>query len=167
MSSEIILAVDPSLRGTGYAVLARTESRIVPLSFGVIANPAALSHPGCLLAIHETLTHLCETHSPGAMAIESTIYVQSYKTAIVLGAARGAALLAAARRGLPVFEFAPRRVKQAVVGRGGAQKQQVGFMIRAMLGLTETPPADAADALAVGLTYFQSQDAERARAGGK
>ena len=71
------------------------------------------------------------------------------------GAARGAALLAAAGRGLPIYEYAPRRVKQSVVGRGGADKGQVGFMVRALLGLTETPPPDAADALAVGLTHFQ------------
>jgi crossover junction endodeoxyribonuclease RuvC len=93
------------------------------------------------------------------MAIESVIYVQSFPTAITLGSARGAALLAAAQRGLAIYEYAPRRVKQAVVGRGGAQKNQVGFMIRALLGLTVTPPPDAADAMAIGLTHFQSADA--------
>ena len=82
-----------------------------------------------------------------------------------LGCARGAALLAAASRGLPVFEYAPRRVKQAVVGRGGAEKAQVAFMVRALLGLSETPPADAADALAVGLTHFQALDRARLQVG--
>ena len=77
--------------------------------------------------------------------------MQSHKTAILLGAARGAAILAAAERGLPVFEYAPKRIKQATVGRGNADKNQVAFMIRALLGLTETPDADAADALAIGL----------------
>jgi crossover junction endodeoxyribonuclease RuvC len=71
---------------------------------------------------------------------------------------RGAALIAMAERGVPIYEYAPRRVKQAVVGRGAAAKQQVGFMIRAMLGLTENPPPDAADALAIGLTHFQAAD---------
>jgi crossover junction endodeoxyribonuclease RuvC len=65
------------------------------------------------------------------------------------------AILAAAALGLEIYEYAPRRVKQAVVGHGGADKSQVGFMVRAMLGLTETPPADAADALAIGLTHLQ------------
>ena len=74
-----------------------------------------------------------------------------------MGAARGAAILAAAERGLPVFEYSPREVKQAVVGRGGAEKTQVAFMVRALLGLTETPPADAADALAIGLTHLREQ----------
>ena len=91
------------------------------------------------------------------------IFVQSHRTAITLGAARGAALVAAAERGLPIYEYAPRRVKQSVVGRGGAQKEQVAFMVRALLGLTETPAADAADALAIGLTHFKS--AETARVG--
>jgi crossover junction endodeoxyribonuclease RuvC len=85
--------------------------------------------------------------------------VQSYKTAIVLGAARGAAILAAAENGLPVFEYSPRRIKQSTVGRGAAGKNQVTFMVRALLGLTETPDADAADALAIGLTHLRSQEA--------
>jgi crossover junction endodeoxyribonuclease RuvC len=99
---------------------------------------------------------LIRRHEPECAAIEAVIYVHSYRTAITLGAARGAALLAVAGRGLPIYEYAPRRVKQSVVGRGGAQKEQVGFMVRALLGLTETPAADAADALAIGLTHFQT-----------
>ena len=87
--------------------------------------------------------------------------MQSYKTAILLGAARGAAILAAAERGLPVFEYAPKRIKQATVGRGSADKNQVAFMIRVLLGLSETPTADAADALAIGLTHLRSQEAAR------
>ena len=73
-------------------------------------------------------------------------------------AARGAAILALAERGVPVFEYAPKDVKQAVVGRGGADKSQVAFMVRALLGLTETPGFDAADALAIGMTHFQNHD---------
>ena len=70
-------------------------------------------------------------------------------------------MLAAAERGLPIYEYAPGRVKQSVVGRGGAQKQQVGFMVRVLLGLSETPPPDAADALAIGLTHFQTAESAR------
>ncbi len=151
-----LLAVDPSLRATGYAVLEGDTRRIASLQYGVVTNPPSLPVAGCLLAIYETLESVIARHRPEAMAIETTIYVQSYKTAIVLGSARGAALLAAARHGMPIHEYAPRRVKQAVVGRGGAQKSQVGFMVRALLGLTETPPPDAADALAIGLTHFQA-----------
>ena len=91
----------------------------------------------------------------------TVLFVQSHRTAITLGAARGAAILALAQRGISVFEYAPTDVKQAVVGRGGAAKDQVAFMVRALLGLTETPDADAADALAIGLTHLQSHDSAR------
>src|SRR5262249_19045257 len=94
-------------------------------------------------------------HSPDCCAVEGVIYVQSYRTAITLGAARGAALLAAAEGGLPIYEYAPKSVKLAVAGRGGAQKEQVAFMVRALLGLKKTPTADEADALAIGLTHLR------------
>jgi len=158
IDNEVILAVDPSLRGTGFAVLKRSEKGARCLHFGVIKNSPKLSVTGCLLAIHEKLFDTVGEFQVQTMAIESVIFVQSHPTAIALGSARGAALLAAARRGIPVHEYAPRRVKQAVVGRGGAQKSQVAFMIRAMLGLTVTPPPDAADAIAVGLAHLQAAE---------
>jgi crossover junction endodeoxyribonuclease RuvC len=151
-----LLAIDPSLRGTGYAILEKVEGRVRALDFGTIKNKPALLPSGCLVAIHERIGELIAQHQPECAAFEGVIFVQSYKTAITLGAARGAALVAVAARGLPIYEYAPRRVKQSVVGRGGADKGQVGFMVRALLGLTETPPPDAADALAIGLTHFQT-----------
>jgi crossover junction endodeoxyribonuclease RuvC len=154
MSIERVLAVDPSLRGTGYAVLESSRGKIRPLAWGVVSNPPKLSPHICLREIHDTLTRVATEHQPTTFAIEGVIYVQNIRTAITLGSARGAALIVAATHGLDVHEYAPRLVKQAVVGRGGAQKDQVAFMIRALLGLTETPPADAADALAIGLTHF-------------
>jgi crossover junction endodeoxyribonuclease RuvC len=108
------------------------------------------------------LLEVIARHSPTVCAIESTIFVQSYKTAIVLGTARGACLIAAAEHGLPIYEYAPREIKQAAVGRGAAQKDQVAFMIRAQLRLRETPEADAADALAAAITHFQNSAAARA-----
>jgi crossover junction endodeoxyribonuclease RuvC len=120
---------------------------------------------GCLLAINQTIRDIVNEYHPTVAAFESVIFVQSYKTAIILGCARGAALLAAAGAGLPVFEYAPKRVKQAVVGRGAADKSQVAFMVRALLGLCETPVADAADAIAVGLTHFQAAAGSRLRGG--
>ena len=111
--------------------------------------------PGCLLEIHRQIDELIRLHSPEECAVEGLIYVQNMRTAMTLGAARGSALLAAAQHGMPIYEYPPRRVKQAVVGHGNAQKSQVGFMVRSLLGLTETPEADAADALAIGWTHFQ------------
>ncbi|MBE2204262.1 MAG: crossover junction endodeoxyribonuclease RuvC [Chthoniobacterales bacterium] len=160
---ETILAVDPSLRGTGFAILVREGGKVRCQHFAVIKNPPRLLQSGCLVAIYEQLSDAITQFSPEVLAIESVIYIQSYPTAITLGSARGAALLAAAQRGIPIHEYAPRRVKQAVVGRGGAQKNQVAFMVRALLGMTVTPPPDAADAIAVGLTHFQSADAAARR----
>jgi crossover junction endodeoxyribonuclease RuvC len=113
----------------------------------------------CLVAIRDRLVELIRAHEPDCCALESVIYVQSYRTAIVLGAARGAAILAAAENGLPVFEYSPKRIKQCTVGHGAAAKNQIAFMVRALLGLTETPDADAADALAIALTHLRAQEA--------
>lgn len=162
--TERVLAIDPALRKTGYAVVEAAGRELRTLTYGTIVNPPKLLASGCLVAICTGLRDLIKAHQPTVCAIESTIYVQSFKTAIVLGTARGACLLAAAEYGLPIYEYAPREIKQAAVGRGAAAKEQVAFMIRAMLHLRETPPADAADALAVAITHFQSSDAHRATA---
>ena len=157
-----VLGIDASLRNTGVAILDGNNGKPRALYYGTIHNRAALASSSCLVAIRDRLAELIREHEPESCALESVIYVQSYRTAIQLGAARGAAILAAAERGLPVFEYAPKRIKQATVGQGGAAKNQVAFMVRALLGLTETPDADAADALAIGLTHLRAQEAQRA-----
>ncbi len=157
-----VLAIDASLRCSGVAIVEEgSAGKQHALYFGVIQNKPSLRPSSCLVAIREQLADLIRAHEPDCCALESVIYVQSYKTAIALGAARGAAILAAAERGLPVFEYAPTRIKQATVGRGGADKGQVAFMIRVLLGLTETPGSDAADALAIGVTHLRAQAAAR------
>lgn len=161
LSSMRVLAIDASLRNSGVAIVEASGGKQRALYFGVIHNPSALRPSSCLVAIRERLSDLIREHEPDCCALESVIYVQSHKTAIALGAARGAAILAAAERGLPIYEYAPTRIKQATVGRGGADKGQVAFMIRALLGLTETPGPDAADALAIGLTHVHAQEAAR------
>src|SRR5436190_22552422 len=153
-----VLAVDASLRNCGVAIVDLNNGKPRALYFGTIHNASSLRSSSCLVAIRDQVTQLIREHAPDSCALESVIYVQSYKTAILLGAARGAAILAAAENGLPVFEYPPRRIKQATVGRGGAGKNQVAFMVRALLGLTETPDADAADALAIGLTHLRAQE---------
>jgi crossover junction endodeoxyribonuclease RuvC len=169
--AERVLCIDPALRNAGYAVLEAAHPpgpgmRLPPgvkpirtLAFGVIRNPVKLSQSGCLVAIRNALKEVISEFKPTICAMESVIYVQSYKTAIILGAARGAAILAAAEAGLTIYEYPPKRVKLAVVGKGTAHKEQVSFMVRSLLGLTETPPHDAADALAIGITHLQASAA--------
>jgi crossover junction endodeoxyribonuclease RuvC len=152
----VIFGLDPSLRCTGYGII-RVEGRdLRALAYGTIKNPDRLTPSRCLVAIHQRVADLLQEHKPDAAAVEGVIYLQNFQTAITLGSARGAALLAFAEAGLPIYEYAPKRVKAAATGRGGAQKAQVGFMMRAMLGLTENPPPDAADALAIALTHAQN-----------
>lgn len=132
-----------------------TAKKARALVYGVIRNPPGRPLTACLAEIHKVLTGAILAHEPDQAAIEAVIYAQSVRTAITLGTARGAALLAVAQKNVPTFEYAPRRIKQAVVGRGGAEKSQVAFMIRAFFGLEETPGADAADALAIALTHLR------------
>ena len=156
-----VLAIDASLRNCGVAIVDGGNGKSRVLFFGTIHNASSLKSSACLVAIRDQLTQLIREHEPDCCALESVIYVQSYKTAILLGAARGAAILAAAESGLPVFEYAPKRIKQATVGTGGAKKNQVAFMMRALLGLTETPDPDSADALAIALTHLRAQESAR------
>ncbi len=158
-----VLSIDPALRKTGYAILEETSPKTYrSICYGVIQNKPKVRHSMCLVAIREALVEVIEKFQPDCCAIEAIIYVQSHATAIIMGAARGASLLAAAEAGLMITEYAPRRVKQAVVGRGDADKAQVAYMVRALLGLTETPPPDAADALAIGLAHLYASDPTRA-----
>src|ERR1700682_6369075 len=154
-----VLAIDASLRNTGVAIVDANNGRMRGLYSATIHNAGSVRSSLCLVAIRDRLAELIREHEPDSCALEAVIYVQSHKTAILLGPPRAAAILAAAENGLPVFEYAPTRIKQATVGRGGAGKSQVAFMVRALLGLTETPDADAADALAIGLTHLRAQEA--------
>jgi crossover junction endodeoxyribonuclease RuvC len=152
----IIFGLDPALRNTGYGIIQVEGRQITSLAYGVIKNPDKIIPSRCLVQIHQQVTDLIQEYQPDVAAVEGIIYLQNYQTAVTLGSARGAALLAFAEAGLPIYEYAPKRVKAAATGRGGAQKAQVGFMMRAMLGLTENPQTDAADALAIALTHAQN-----------
>jgi crossover junction endodeoxyribonuclease RuvC len=133
------------------------------LDYGVIAIPKTHSQSSALAAVRSHLYNLMQKWQPDEVAVEGIIYVQSHQTAISMGAARAAALIAAADHGLKIYEYAPRKVKMAVVGKGTANKDQVAFMVRALLQLSETPPADAADALAIGMAHLQAADPLRAK----
>lgn len=152
------LAIDPAIRNTGYALLEGDQAEQHVLDYGVISIPAKTPQSGALAAIHTGISNIIKKWEPDEAAVEGIIYVQSHRTAISMGAARAATLIASAEAGLPIYEYAPRKVKQVVTGSGSADKQQVAFMVRALLGLNETPPHDAADALAIGIAHLTSSD---------
>ena len=152
---RVILGVDPSLRGTGFGVIRIRDRQPTALGFGCIQCPATWERSRCLGKILATLREVIREHHPTVCAMEGLFFAQNLQTALFMGEARGAALAAVAEAGLDVFEHAPRRVKQAIVGYGAAQKSAVAKMVQRMLTLTEIPQADAADALAVALAHAQ------------
>lgn len=153
-----VIAIDPAIRNTGYAVVDGDPLKQHAIDFGVISIPAKIPQSAALAAIRTGVANLIKQWEPDEAAVEGIIYVQSHRTAISMGAARAASLIAAAESGLTVYEYAPRKVKQAVTGNGAADKQQVAFMARALLGLAETPPHDAADAIAIGIAHLTATD---------
>ena len=149
-----ILGVDPSLRGMGLAVVEFEPNRPHRLldSLTLKLKPK-IPFVQCLGEIHKAVAAMAEKWNPRHLSCEETIYVNNFKTAQIMGAARGSALSAAAVRGLPVFEYAPLRVKQAVVGFGRASKEQLARTMAQMLQLPEPLPYDESDAAALALCH--------------
>jgi crossover junction endodeoxyribonuclease RuvC len=152
-----ILGIDPSLRGTGYGLIRTGKPLPAVLAHGTIACPKDWERSRCLAKIAQTLRDLLLEHRPEVCVVEGLFFAQNLKTAIIMGEARGAALAAVGESGVDIFEIATRKVKQAIVGYGAAQKIAVAKMVQRMLALAELPAPDAADALALALAYAQSQ----------
>lgn len=147
-----IMGIDPGSRRTGVGVIEAEGSRLRCLAQAVITT-ADEDFPTRLKDIFEGIRDLIEAQRPDAVAVESVFLSRNPASALKLGQARGAAICACVQSGCAVLEYAPRQIKQAVVGSGGADKVQVQHMVRVLLGLREAPPADAADALAVAITH--------------
>ena len=156
-----VLGIDPGTNVTGYGVVERANGTLGRLvECGIIrTNPKQpLWHK--LDAIHDGVVQLIDKYHPNTLAIESIFYAKNVRTTIVLGHARGVVLLAAARAGLDVAEFPPATVKKTIVGNGGAAKKQVAYMVRQLLNLKSPPgPSDAADGVAVALTFLLTSKA--------
>ncbi len=149
-----ILGVDPSLRGTGLAVVNfGPGEQLRLLASRTVKPPRTLKMPECLKMIAKSVNELLERYDITCAAFEEAIFVQNVKTALVLGAARGAAMACVSMRELPLFEYAPLRIKQAVTGRGRASKVQVASMIQNLLSLPEPLPSDESDAAAVAICH--------------
>ncbi len=151
-----VLGIDPGTAATGYGVVRKVDGprRAVLIECGVIRTRPRDPLATRLLAIYNGVVELIERHRPDVLAVEDVFYARNVRTTVVLGHARGVILLAGARAGVEIHEFPPATIKKAVVGTGGATKEQVQFMLTRLLRLKSAPqPTDAADGVAAALTY--------------
>lgn len=153
----IILGIDPGSRVTGYGVIRVERHRLTHLDDGCI-RLGSEDLSARLLVLYDALCTVIERFEPREAAVEKVFMNRNADSALKLGHARGVALLTARRGGLEVREYAATQVKQAVVGRGHADKGQVQHMVRALLGLDATPPVDAADALAAAICHAHMRE---------
>jgi len=154
----LVLGIDPGTATTGYGLVRETEQGdLEVVDFGVILTRAGMAPEQRLLLLHERLVEILLLHQPDNGAVEKLFFQRNVTNAIAVGQARGVILLAMAKKGIPVAEYTPMQVKQAVTGYGGADKLQIQMMVQAILNLKELPrPDDAADALAVAICHIQS-----------
>jgi crossover junction endodeoxyribonuclease RuvC len=148
-----ILGIDPGSDTTGYGLIESDGSRNSSILFGAIRTSPRKAFHERLLQIYTQLMEILSQEEIHVVSIENVFHSTNVQSALKLGHARGVALLAAAQRGLPVFEYSPLEIKSAIVGYGRAEKSQVQMMVTLLLRLSETPSPDAADALAVAICH--------------
>ncbi|HSX12747.1 MAG TPA: crossover junction endodeoxyribonuclease RuvC [Rhabdochlamydiaceae bacterium] len=150
----IILGIDPGTQVTGYGLIKMKFNGYEALDFGCIRPPAKAGFPEKMLIIFNEIEKLLDTYHPDAVAVETQFVHKNAQSSMKLGMARGIAILAAAKRKISLYEYAPKKAKLAVVGNGAASKEQVQKMIQLLLHLPALPePEDAADALALALCH--------------
>lgn len=152
-AAAVILGIDPSLRASGFGKIRMAGRTIKAIDYGVIECPKSWPKSRCLGAISLAMERLLAEDPPDCCVFEGLFYSQNLKTAIIMGEARGASLAAAGSRGIDSYELAPRKVKQALVGFGGAQKSAIAKMVQRLLSLDQEPMPDAADALAIAIAF--------------
>lgn len=151
---RIILGIDPGLANTGWGVVSQKGSRLNCLAYGCVSTPSDMQLAKRLEKIHEQIAAVIARYQPVCVGIETVWFGQNITAAFATGQARGAALVACAQANLDVGEFSPKQIKLAVVGEGGAQKEQVQYMVKQVLNLSDVPrPDHAADALAAAICY--------------
>lgn len=161
----IILGIDPGSRITGYGLIKEGAARIEYLDSGCIRTSATETLSQKLLQIYDGICYLMDHYAPNEVAIEQVFMHQNPSSALKLGHARGVAMVAAASHRAPISEYAPREIKQTVVGYGAAEKTQVSHMVVSLLGLSSAPQADAADALAIAICHSHMRRGFSARLG--
>lgn len=150
-----ILGIDPGYGIVGYGII-DSEFKTTVIDYGVISTPKELSLPDRLEVIYSSLQSLINSYKPDVVAVEELFYFKNQTTVIPVAEARGVILLSCKKTGVPIFEYTPLQIKQALTGIGRAEKSQVQFMVKSILGLEKVPkPDDAADALAVAICHSQ------------
>ncbi len=153
----LVLGIDPGTAITGFGLVRETEEGLVLVDCGVITTSAGQPLPARLQAVYHGLAELARRHQPDAAAVEELFFSRNARTALSVGHARGVILLALAEAGVPIFEYKPLQVKQAIAGYGAADKHQVQQMVTMLLNLDAVPqPDDAADAVAVAVCHIHS-----------
>jgi len=153
-----ILGLDPGTATTGYGVVDRAGSTPKMIDYGAILTSPRETAPDRLLDVYNQLNKIIDDYSPDVIVMERLFFAKNQTTAIAVGKACGVMQFAAAQRGIPVVEYTPMEVKQAVVGYGGAEKKQIQYMIQRILNLKEVPkPDDAADALALCVCHAHAE----------
>ena len=153
----IILGIDPGVATIGFGVIRAERGKNTLLQYGVITTPAGLPLSTRLVRINDDMEQLIRQFKPDEIAIEELFFSKNITTGISVAHGRGVILLAAERLGVPIYEYTPMQVKQAVVGYGGAEKRQVMLMTQRLLGMKQIPrPDDAADALAIAICHSRS-----------
>lgn len=153
----LVLGIDPGTALCGYGLVRAEKDDFALVAYGAVSTPANSPLPARLLQIYTELNSLIKRHRPDSVAVEKLFFAKNARTALAVGHARGVVLLVAEQAKLPVFEYTPNEVKQAIVGFGGADKRQMQQMVRVLLRLDFVPePDDAADALAIAICHLQS-----------
>ena len=151
------MGIDPGIAITGYGIIDNQDQELELVQYGVITTPANQQPAERLMHLHQQLNELLVSFSPDVAAVEQLFFGNNSRTAISVGQARGVILLTLAEHQLPIFEYTPMQIKQAISGYGQADKSQVQHMIALLLGLSTTvKPDDAADALAIAICYHHS-----------
>lgn len=151
-----VLGIDPGTLQMGVGVLEAERAHYELVTFETLKIPPSFSLPERLKEIHRFVRDYIERYAPSVVAVENVFFGKDVRALVKMGEARGCAMLAAAEQGIPVVEYPPARVKEAVSGNGRASKIQIQQMVKHLLGLKSAPPVDAADALAVALCHLQS-----------
>lgn len=152
-----VIGIDPGTAITGWGIVEGEGNELSLVACGVVTTPAGTPLPQRLQSIYRELTTIIDQHRPDSSAIEELFFSKNAKTALAVGHGRGAAMLALANADLPIIEYKPLEVKQALTGHGGADKQQIQQMVKLLLGLADIPrPDDAADAVAVAICHLHS-----------